>query len=169
MTSQHRCERHSINRQLRVLRVALLIEARSIPEPNTGCWLWTSYRSGNGYGRVSVGGKMCQAHRVSWEAHKGAIPAGLCVLHRCDTRSCVNPDHLFLGTHNDNMTDMVRKGRSVRPDSAGEAHGRAKLNYASVAAIRADNRLQRVIAAEYGVSRAQISMIRLGKNWRSAA
>ena len=143
------------------------IEGRFDMDTRTGCWLWTAYRNRGGYGKARHGGKVHLAHRVSWEVHNGPIPAGMCVCHRCDTPSCVNPEHLFLGTQADNVRDMAAKGRGRAP--AGEAHRSAKLTAADVAAIRADGRTPRIIAAEYGVSRPQISAIRLGKNWRNAA
>jgi hypothetical protein len=89
------------------------IERLSMPEPNTGCWLFIGSLGSNGYGKLKGvrARTTIMAHRYSWEAHNGPIPRGLFVLHRCDQPSCVNPDHLFLGTHVDNMTDMVKKGR----------------------------------------------------------
>lgn len=86
-----------------------------IPEPNSGCWLWTGTLKkpvrGLGYGHFRVSGKTKVAHRVSWEIFRGPIPDGLCVCHKCDVSICVNPDHLFLGTRLDNIEDMVAKGR----------------------------------------------------------
>ena len=82
------------------------------PEPNSGCWLWTaSVRPLSGYGQLRHAGKIRFAHRVAYEAFRGRIPDGLFVCHHCDTRSCINPDHLFLGTGKDNAQDMIRKGR----------------------------------------------------------
>lgn len=84
------------------------------PEPNTGCWLWVAGQDSHGYGRVhvpSLGLINNRAHRLFWIVHRGKIPDGLHVLHKCDTPLCVNPDHLFLGTHEDNMVDKARKGR----------------------------------------------------------
>lgn len=81
------------------------------PEPNTGCWLWTASVNRKGYGRIGVGDAAALAHRVSWELHRGPIPGGLCVLHKCDVPACVNPDHLFLGTVPDNTADCIAKGR----------------------------------------------------------
>jgi len=75
------------------------------------CWVWTLRKDKQGYGRVNVNYKTEQAHRVSWVAFRGEIPAGMCVLHKCDNPSCVNPDHLFLGTRKDNCHDMIIKGR----------------------------------------------------------
>ena len=82
-----------------------------IPIPETGCWLWERATTHNGYGQISIGGKIMIAHRYSWELHGGHIPDGLCVLHKCDVRCCVNPDHLWLGTQKDNSQDALKKGR----------------------------------------------------------
>lgn len=87
--------------------------AKTIPEPNTGCWLWMGSTWGGGYGQVRINRRTRFAHRVAWEVSNGPIPNGLFVLHRCDNPPCVNPAHLFLGTHQDNMDDMMRKGRKV--------------------------------------------------------
>lgn len=76
-----------------------------------GCWLWRSAIVANGYGGVKHNGKMVRAHRASWLIHYGPIPDGLQVCHRCDVKPCVNPEHLFVGTHKDNMRDCVEKGR----------------------------------------------------------
>jgi len=75
------------------------------------CWLWIGSTNQDGYGRFNIGGKLGGAHRYSFELHTGEIPEGMHVLHTCDTPACVRPDHLFLGTHSDNMQDMYRKRR----------------------------------------------------------
>src|SRR5690349_6165276 len=87
-----------------------------LSDPN-GCWVWIGYRHNGTHGRrgiISIKGKDIYVHRFSWEIHNGEIPKDMCVCHRCDNPICVNPDHLFLGTHQDNVRDMVQKGRSAR-------------------------------------------------------
>ena len=86
-----------------------------VSKDSTGCWLWTGCVSGNclKYGTLRKNGLPTKAHRVSWELHFGAIPAGLLVCHRCDVPVCVNPEHLFLGTTKDNIRDMIAKRRHI--------------------------------------------------------
>jgi hypothetical protein len=79
--------------------------------PDGKCWLWDCYESGSGYGALSIKGKMHGAHRLAWIAFHGPIPTKACVCHKCDNPKCINPHHLFLGTHKDNMVDMCSKGR----------------------------------------------------------
>ena len=78
------------------------------------CWRWIAAIRKAGYGALKINGLVRGAHRISWELHYGEIPPGLYVMHTCDIRSCVNPKHLFVGTHKDNMADMMAKGRSPR-------------------------------------------------------
>jgi hypothetical protein len=87
------------------------IEQNSMPVTETGCWLWTKFVAKDGYGRLNKINGTTLTHRFAWMAYKGKIPENLCVCHKCDTRCCVNPDHLFLGTKKDNAEDMVKKGR----------------------------------------------------------
>jgi len=86
------------------------------PCPTTGCYLWLGKLNSSGYASKYFGGKMELAHRIAWILENGAIPHGMQVLHRCDVRSCVNPDHLFLGTQRDNLRDAIRKGRAPQMD-----------------------------------------------------
>lgn len=97
-----------------------------------GCWLWKGSLTTNGYGHVKVQGRWIGTHKLAYQLTYGAIPDDLCVCHHCDNRECVNPTHLFLGTHLDNMLDMQRKGRSVR----GSKHVNARLTEEQVRQIR---------------------------------
>lgn len=111
---------------------------------------------------------MIDAHRASWLVHRGPIPKGMQVLHRCDVKTCVNPDHLWIGTQKDNIADMMAKGRANNTNkSRGEQHHAAKLTWEQVRSIRADKRTQVVIAEQYGVGQGMISAIKLNKKWRT--
>lgn len=91
------------------------LEYHAIPVPESGCWLFEGSTIKRGYGRLASSGQLT-AHRASYERFYGPIPDGMCVCHACDVRSCINPNHLFLGTHRDNTQDMWQKGRQyVRP------------------------------------------------------
>ncbi|CAN7410832.1 HNH endonuclease signature motif containing protein [Caballeronia sp. LjRoot31] len=100
--------------------------------PDGACRVWTLGRDSDGYGRKTVLGKRCRAHRLSYELHFGPIPNGLIVRHACDNPACINPTHLLLGTHADNMRDKRDRDRA----SKGESHVNAKLNDDVVDMIR---------------------------------
>jgi hypothetical protein len=123
------------------------------------CWEWTATRHGQGYGHFKVAGRVEKAHRVSYELANGLAGEGTFVCHTCDNPPCVNPGHLFLGTHADNMADMYEKDRGRK--ASGENHGRAKLTNEQVAEIRGawPKSSQRQLAAQYGVSQRQIFRI----------
>lgn len=87
------------------------IKAGCIVNPETGCWEWQGYKHPKGYGEMAYRCKAWRLNRLSYFLHKGPIPEGLFVCHSCDVRHCVNPDHLWLGTNNDNVQDMRRKRR----------------------------------------------------------
>ncbi len=135
------------------------------------CWLWTAGRTSTGYGtfRVSVAPRRTeQAHRFSWELTHGPVPTGLLVCHRCDNPPCVNPAHLFLGTHADNSADMDTKGRRV--SMVGETNRWAKLTDGDVREIRrllAEGSLsQRRIGERFGVTQGTVGNIKWGRSWR---
>jgi hypothetical protein len=143
------------------------IDANCIPEPNSGCWLWTGQYDSWGYGSFYLGRKKhTTAHRVSWVVYRGAIPAGLVVCHKCDNRACVNPDHMFVGTQRDNILDMMRKGRQRVYLRHGSLSNRTKLDEEKVANILRDTRTARVIAAAYGVKNGVIHNIKSRLTWR---
>lgn len=131
------------------------------------CWEWTAAMDTHGYGRFHVRvGRLEGAHRFSWELAYGPIPNGLFVLHRCDNRRCVNPKHLFLGTHDENMQDMSAKGRGT--NSRKGKSPRAKLSESQVGEIRrlaASGVLQKEIGEKFGICQRQVSRIVCRHNW----
>jgi hypothetical protein len=143
------------------------IEAGSIPEPNSGCWIWLESTNPTGYAHLRYKTKLHRANRFSWSAYNGQpIPKGLFVLHTCDNRLCVNPDHLFLGTNQDNMDDMRAKGRHINSVPRGTTHRCAKLTEDDVREIRASNKQHRELAKQYGVSHANIGGIKRRTLWK---
>ena len=135
-------------------------------DKSDGCWNWTAGHNGRGYGAFYGDGTMLRAHRVSYELHYGPIPKqdsyhGMCVCHSCDNKLCVNPDHLFLGTHQDNMDDMYDKGRDV--PLAGIRNGNSKLTESDVLNIRKVSKhglvTQKNLSILYGVSVQLISRV----------
>jgi hypothetical protein len=133
-----------------------------------GCWLWTAATNQRGYGVINLGPRgsgIALAHRVAWQlCGYPAISDGLFLCHKCDQPACVNPDHLFTGTHNENMADMMRKGRSVR----GEDRADAKLSAADVREVFALSKRgvsQYRIADQFGVCQPHISRVLSGQVW----
>jgi hypothetical protein len=137
-----------------------------------GCHIWVQSVDGWGYGQVYWEGKPWRAHRLSWTAHNGPIPAGMLVLHRCDNPACINPDHLWLGTNDDNMADMKAKGRARNGVLAGtykppkgrrfSLPHRRKLTWEQVQEIRESKRTYRQLQRQFSVSMATIWRIKKG-------
>lgn len=131
-------------------------------EPNSGCYLWMGGLDSNGYAPFTAKGIRTRAHRFAYELAKGPIPEGMHVLHSCDVPACVNAKHLRLGTHQDNMADMMARGRHV----VGARMKNTHLTDDDVRAIRASNDLVRVLASRFGVGLMTISEIRRGLRWK---
>jgi hypothetical protein len=141
-------------------------------DKTSSCWLWVGQINQDGYGKIKIAGKTKTAHRVSWEFKFGPIPNGICVLHTCDIRACVNPTHLWLGTTQDNTRDMITKGRYRNPHCGpkGEASRLAKLTNIQVMDIRNRYRCgkvtQRSLAIEFKVHEDTIRRIVNRKLWK---
>jgi hypothetical protein len=145
-----------------------------------GCWICISHaQQGSGYPvafRKNFGTVVI--HRYSYMINKGEIPSGMVVMHSCDDRSCINPDHLSLGTYKDNMIDMVKKGRNkhgqglwcvwplVGACKQGEAHSNAKLTEDQVREIFYSEDTLKNLSKKYGVTEVSISYIRNGRTWK---
>lgn len=139
----------------------LAILERCEPEPNSGCWLWSGCWTSGGYGSMTVKGRGLRSHRWAWELTHGPIPAGMVLLHRCDTPACCNPSHLRVGTHSENVSDKVAKGRHA----IGSAQGAARLTESIVADLRQSGESNRALAKRYGVDKSVISRARSGRTW----
>ena len=154
----------------------------SLTPNESGCLNWMASRNKKGYGQFAVGRKPFLSHRVAFLLHYETDPGGLQVLHRCDNPSCVNPDHLWLGTNEDNVRDRESKcrnnpqrgdknGARIHPERMprGNNHGMSKVTAAEVIIIRGDARTLTSIAADYGVTPSLISQIKRRKTWRHVA
>jgi len=141
---------------------------RNVTVSDNGCWIWTKAKKSysdpkRGYGLISYKNKATSAHRVSWIAFNGEIPKGLFVCHKCDNPPCANPEHLFIGTPQDNMSDMAKKGRArigTRLRKSDGLPAAAKLTKESIQLMRsmiAYGYLQREVAKHLGVTQACVS------------
>ena len=140
-----------------------LIEERSTPVPEAGCWIWTWGRDGDGYGAVVFGGVQWRAHRASFAAFCGGLRADAFVCHKCDTPACVNPGHLFLGTPKENSQDASKKRRLTM----GEDHHAAALTAEQAREIYLSTDPQTSLARKYGVSMCAIEKIKRNVSWKS--
>lgn len=123
------------------------------------CIVWTGFVQKTGYGMIQTGGKGSPTtliHRVAYEAANGPIPSGMVVMHSCDVRHCVNPDHLSVGTHSDNTQDMLVKRRE----------GMSRLTPEQVIEIRASSEGTRALSRKYGVAETTIYHARTGVSWK---
>lgn len=130
-----------------------------------GCHIWQSSFQKNGYGQFCMKGLTTLAHRASYILFKGVLDKNLCVLHKCDNRKCVNPEHLFLGTRYDNYIDSKIKGRNCK----GQSHGCSKLTNQKIIVIRKKLKKgysNKDLAVLYDVSPTTIHEIKSGKTWK---
>ena len=138
------------------------------PVPECGCFLWLGAPTNNGYGAIKRKGKNYAAHRISWEVHNDqTIPAGLCVMHKCDTPMCVNPAHLRVGTVKENMADRDAKGRGRTGTRSGPPRIGVRrppsLTPEQAAQVRQSRERTRDLATKFGVSVGLICNIRTNK------
>ena len=139
-------------------------------DPKTGCWEWTgaTARTRGGYGVFQYQGQAHRAHRWIYSyVHNQTLANTTCICHRCDNTRCVNPNHLFPGTHQDNIADKMQKRRQAR----GETHGKSKLTEQQATAIRTavisrTKSGRQALADQYGVSTDTVSDIRSGRTWQ---
>lgn len=137
---------------------------KTLMSDEESCWPWLGARNSRGYGSLRIGDAIHSAHRVSYIVHKEPIPEGMHVIHACDQPSCVNPNHLSLGTHADNMDDRQKKGRTAR----GSNNGKSKLTESDVRAIKimlAEGRLHTYIAERFPITRRAVGYIASGDTW----
>ena len=148
--------------------------------PESGCWLWTGHLSPKGYGIFAVDSRTrSRAHRVAYEAFTGPIPSDRMVCHHCDVRCCVNPAHLYLGTHADNMRDRAERKRQRAGDAhwtrkhpfpyAGDNAFNRKLTSDQVKEIRQSTKSQRALSKQFGISRHQVLRILRRESWKGVA
>lgn len=133
-----------------------------------GCLEWQGHKK-SGYGTVTVkSGKRMAAHRASWTVFRGEIPANLCVLHKCDNRTCINPEHLFLGTRPDNVQDMDEKGRRVVGALYGKDSPHHKLNLRQVIEIRKASSIEekKKLSKKFNIAVGTINDIISGRRWK---
>ncbi len=139
------------------------IQDNSVRVPESGCWIWIGSLNKYGYGRLTFGAKTnIGAHRASYELRHGKIPDGLFALHRCDIKCCVNPDHIFIGTQQENMSDKVAKNRQAK----GHRHGMSRLSEEQAKEAKFGSARPSELAKKFNCSAVMIRQIRSGLYWR---
>ena len=138
------------------------LEQNSFPITECGCWIWMRSVNDLGYGKIQIKGKTIGAHRASWLAYRGDIPIGSLVCHQCDVPSCINPNHLFLGSHSDNAHDRERKGRGQ--NLKGQNNNNAKLTDDIVRTIRHSTLPRWKLAKKFGIRSSTVWSIQTQNN-----
>ena len=149
----------AIDESVLSLKKQLSFFSRVLENKETGCWEWNGTTTGNGYGHCMMIGER-KAHRVSYRLHCGDIGPGMVIMHKCDNRICVNPEHLQQGTHKENMADMKEKGRATKVKKPRLTEEQVKAIYLSKSSISK-------LTAEYGMNIRTIERIRSGRLWSS--
>lgn len=153
-------------------QIRAVLHERSERIPESGCWIWLGATNGTGYGVIGYRGRQILTHRLSLIANGTSVPDELCVLHRCDVRSCINPNHLFIGTNQDNVDDAVKKGRNYRHPIgkyAGELVNTAKVDKSTVLDIRrraSNGETKSSIAEDVGIAISSVCRIVNRRTWK---
>lgn len=137
----------------------------NVVKNESGCWVWSGRPNSSGYGRFTFNKAADTAHRWAYRLFKGEDPGALYVCHSCDNKMCVNPEHLWLGTLQDNIRDMVKKGRQAK----GARRHNARLDDVRARAVKELHKIgvpQNEIAAFFGIHKATINDVATGKTWR---
>lgn len=143
---------------------------QSIPEPNSGCWLWTGACGSSGYPQMTVADektgkrKTIRLNRYMCAGINDVSP-NLSALHKCDVKICVNPDHLYFGDQKQNVRDAIERNRW--PDRRGENSKLNKITWEDAELIRSSSDTNRNLAKKYGISNGRVSDIKTGKSWRA--
>lgn len=155
----------------KVVSLSEKLRQNSALQQDTGCILWTAWKNNRGYGVVGLPlGKKAYAHRISYELTNGPIPEGMSVCHRCDTQACINPAHLFVGTHQENMRDSAAKGRAKQPKPRlGTAHHLAAFTVDQVRLIRGSSLNDRQLAKQLGAHHDTVRNCRTRITYRDVA
>ena len=167
----------NLKRQPDDVLIKRIFEKITIDE--NGCWLWDNDKQRGGYGMFWDGQKSKSAHRLVYELLVAPVDSLLCVCHKCDNRRCVNPDHLFVGTHAENSADMVAKNRQakglthwsfihpeIKLDAKGSKNSQAKITESQVLEIRESDKTVKELAAEYGMSYMGMYKVKTGVRWQ---